>query len=69
LDLESDEVSTIGGYVTSHLGHLPSSGEKTVLEDYNVIITAVDSRKILRLHFKRQPSAEAERSAALEAAD
>jgi CBS domain containing-hemolysin-like protein len=69
VDLESDEVSTIGGYVTSHLGHLPSSGERTVLEDYNVIITSVDSRKILRLHFKRQPSAEAQRSAALEAAE
>jgi len=59
VDLESDEVSTIGGYITSHLGHLPASGETTALEGYEVTITAVDSRKILRLHFKRQPAAEA----------
>ena len=53
VDLESDEVSTIGGFVTSHLGHLPSSGEKTCIEGYEVTITSVDSRKILRLHFRR----------------
>ncbi len=69
VDLESDEVSTIGGYITSHLGHLPSSGEKTELEDYAVTIAAVDSRKILRLHFKRQPAAASARSAAAEAID
>ena len=63
VDLESDEVSTIGGYITSHLGHLPAAGEKTKLEGYDVTITAVDSRKILRLIFKRRttdlPSAPA----------
>ncbi len=53
MDLESDEVSTIGGYVTSHLGHLPASGEKTRLEGYEITITSVDSRKILRLNFRR----------------
>jgi len=55
LDLESDEVSTIGGYVTSHLGHIPAAGETTQIDGYDVTITAVDSRKILRLHFKRTP--------------
>ena len=55
VDLDSDEVSTIGGYITSHLGHLPASGEKTSLEGYDVTITSVDSRKILRLHFRRIP--------------
>jgi CBS domain containing-hemolysin-like protein len=53
VDLESDEVSTIGGYVTSLLGHLPDEGEKTQIAGYDVTITAVDNRKILRLHFKR----------------
>ena len=40
-------------YITSHLGHLPASGEKTHIEGYEVTITSVDSRKILRLHFRR----------------
>lgn len=53
--LESDEVSTIGGYITSHLGHLPHAGETTRLEGYEVTITEVDSRKVLRMHFVRSP--------------
>jgi CBS domain containing-hemolysin-like protein len=60
LDLESDEVSTIGGYITSHLGHLPAAGEKTHIEGYDVTITSVDERKILRLHFKRTLSGAAQ---------
>jgi len=56
VELESDEVSTIGGYITSHLGHLPTAGETTLLEGYEVTIAAVDSRKILRLRFKRSQS-------------
>jgi CBS domain containing-hemolysin-like protein len=58
VDLESDEVSTIGGYVTSHLGHLPAAGEQTIIEGYVVTITAVDSRKILRLQFRRKSSTD-----------
>lgn len=72
VDLESDEVSTIGGYVTSHLGHLPASGEKTQLEGYDVTVTSVDERKILRLHFKRKPAETAhteEQEAATAAAE
>lgn len=57
VELESDEVSTIGGYVTSHLGHLPAERETTKMEGYDVTITAVDSRKILRMNFRRWNSA------------
>ncbi len=67
VELESDEVSTIGGYVTSHLGHLPASGEKTHLEGYDVTIVAVDERKVLRMHFKRTTEAS-ERAEEKEAA-
>jgi Mg2+/Co2+ transporter CorC len=71
VELESDEVSTIGGYVTSHLGHLPASGEKTHLEGYDVTIVAVDERKVLRLHFKRtvEESEKAEEKEAAVAED
>lgn len=60
VDLDSDEVSTIGGYVTSHLGHLPAAGEKTVIEGYDVTIVEVDSRKILRLQFRKTAPAGAD---------
>ncbi|MEP6810530.1 MAG: hemolysin family protein, partial [Chthoniobacterales bacterium] len=42
LTLESADVSTIGGYVTHLLGHLPKQGEQVRIEDYVVTITKSD---------------------------
>ncbi len=53
IELESDEVTTIGGYVTHLLGHLPKVGEKVTIEDYEVTTTKADLRRVLQLHFKR----------------
>jgi CBS domain containing-hemolysin-like protein len=54
LELESDEVSTIGGYLTDQLGHLPSVGEKTEVENYEATITKTDGRRVVQVHFKRK---------------
>jgi len=54
LELESEEVSTVGGYVTERIGHLPRQGEQTRIEDYLVTITETDGRRVGKLHFKRQ---------------
>ena len=53
LELESSDVSTIGGYVTHLIGHLPKQGEQTRIEDYVVTITQTDGRRILKLNFKK----------------
>ncbi len=53
LELASEEVSTIGGYVTHLLGHMPKQGEHVRIEDYVVTIAATDGRRVERLHFKR----------------
>jgi CBS domain containing-hemolysin-like protein len=53
LELESEDVSTIGGYVTAQIGHLPKLGEQTKIEDYLVTITETDGRRVQKLHFKR----------------
>jgi CBS domain containing-hemolysin-like protein len=55
LELESADVSTIGGYVTHLIGHLPQQGERTRVEDYEVVITKSDGRRVELLHFKRLP--------------
>ncbi len=60
VDLESDEVTTIGGYVTHLLGHLPKVGEKVTIEDYEVTTTKADLRRVLQLHFKRLSSTATE---------
>lgn len=53
LEIESEEVTTIGGYVTHLLGHLPKVGEKVIIEDYEVTTTKADQRRVLLLQFKR----------------
>jgi CBS domain containing-hemolysin-like protein len=68
IELDSEEVSTIGGYITSHVGHLPGVGETTEIEGYDITVTAMDGRRILRLHFKRRSPETAETAAANESA-
>jgi CBS domain containing-hemolysin-like protein len=55
LHLENADVSTIGGYVVQLLGHLPKQGEQVEIESYLVTISQTDGRRILQLHFKKQP--------------
>jgi CBS domain containing-hemolysin-like protein len=60
IELESDEVTTIGGYVTHLLGHLPKIGEKVTIEDYEVTTTKADLRRVQQLRFKRLNRIDAE---------
>jgi CBS domain containing-hemolysin-like protein len=53
LELESDEVTTIGGYVTHLLGHFPKQGEKLTIDGYEVTTTKVEARRVGQLHFRR----------------
>ena len=53
IKLENEEVTTIGGYVTHLLGHLPKPGEKVIIEDYEVTTTKADLRRVVQLHFKK----------------
>ncbi|MGB8355095.1 MAG: hemolysin family protein [Chthoniobacteraceae bacterium] len=64
LDLESADVSTIGGYVTHLIGHLPKQGEQTQIENFLVTIAQTDGRRILQLHFKKMPEPESAESQA-----
>ncbi|MDQ6622093.1 MAG: hemolysin family protein, partial [Verrucomicrobiota bacterium] len=58
LTLESADVSTIGGYVTHLLGHLPKQGETVRIENYCVTITKSDGRRVEQLHFRKLDEAE-----------
>jgi CBS domain containing-hemolysin-like protein len=53
LELESEDVSTVGGYVTQLIGHLPHGGEKTKIQNFEVTVTKADGRRVLEVHFKR----------------
>jgi len=54
LELESADVSTIGGYVTHLLGHLPKQGEQVRIGDYVVTISQTDGRRVGLLHFRKE---------------
>ena len=53
LTLESADVSTIGGYVTHLLGHLPKQGEQVQIENFRVTVTKTDGRRVEQLHFRK----------------
>ena len=53
LELESPDVSTIGGYVTHLLGHLPKQGEQVRIDNYTVTVSQTDARRVKQLHFRK----------------
>jgi CBS domain containing-hemolysin-like protein len=63
IELENADVSTVGGYVTQLLGHLPKQGDQVPIEDFVVTVTQTDGRRVGQLHFKKQ-SADGDRPAA-----
>jgi len=60
LELESADVSSIGGYVTHLLGHLPKQGEQVKIDNYLVTVSQTDGRRINQLHFKKLSDAPAQ---------
>ena len=58
LELESPDVSTIGGYVTHLLGHLPKQGEEVKIDNYSVTVTQTDARRVKQLHFRKLADAK-----------
>jgi CBS domain containing-hemolysin-like protein len=53
LELDSADVSTIGGYVTHLLGHLPKQGEQVRIDNYVVTVSQSDGRRVRQLHFRK----------------
>jgi CBS domain containing-hemolysin-like protein len=60
LDLESGEVTTVGGYITQQLGHLPEAGEAVTVEMYEAKVTSSDGRRVGQVHFRRWKQGERE---------
>lgn len=63
VSVDSEEVSTIGGLVTSEMGRIPETGETVVIGQFDIEITAVDDTRVLEVRI-RVLSPEAETDAA-----
>jgi CBS domain containing-hemolysin-like protein len=55
LDLESEDVSTVGGYVTHLTGHLPVAGEQVRIGPFEVTVLKADGRRVEEVRFRRKP--------------
>jgi CBS domain containing-hemolysin-like protein len=53
LELDSADVSTIGGYVTHLLGRMPRQGDQVRIGDYLVTVSQADNRRVRQLNFKK----------------
>lgn len=53
LTVETEDVSTAGGWVYSALGHVPETGETVDVPGWRVTIERVEKRRIARLRFDR----------------
>lgn len=47
IEIEAEEVSTIGGYITYELGRMPRLGEEFRIKDLDIKVTGVDERRVL----------------------
>ena len=45
-DLSDEEFDTIGGMITSEIGHLPEVGEDTTLGGFHFQVTKADARRV-----------------------
>jgi CBS domain containing-hemolysin-like protein len=55
INIESEDVSTVGGYITHLTGHLPAVGEQVRISPFQVTVTKADDRRVLEVRFQRVP--------------
>ena len=57
---ESEEYSTLSGYILFHLGRLPENGQKLEADGYEFEVVTMDGHKIEKVHIKalEQPDDE-----------
>jgi CBS domain containing-hemolysin-like protein len=58
LELDSGEVTTVGGYLTQQLGRFPEAGETLEVLGYEARVTSTDGRRVGQIHFRKLVPAE-----------
>ncbi|MCP5535290.1 MAG: HlyC/CorC family transporter [Akkermansiaceae bacterium] len=53
LDLESGDITTVGGYITRELGYIPELEETLVVEGYEATVTSTDGRRVEQVLFRK----------------
>ncbi|MDP0500884.1 MAG: hemolysin family protein [Verrucomicrobiota bacterium JB022] len=55
VEVDNDEVSTLGGLITNELGRIPEEGEELVVEGLAVRVTAVDEKRVIEAEVRPLP--------------
>ena len=58
-ELAANGISTLGGYITSLLGHLPSCNEQLLIKNYLATVTGTDGRRVTQVRLVRQDAPQA----------
>lgn len=53
LEIESPDVSTLGGYVTQAIGHLPKVGEKAQFQGFEATVLKTNGRRVFQVQLRR----------------
>ena len=53
VQIESEEVGTVGGLIMERLGRVPRAGERLVIDGFRVVVEQVRRRQVLRVYFER----------------
>ncbi len=53
LELDSGEVTTVGGYITQQIGRFPEVGEMVEIHGWEAKVTSTDGRRVGQVHFRR----------------
>jgi len=51
--LPDDEYDTLGGWLTSELGHIPKRGDHLLFGDLTLTVVGADAKRVLWLHIQR----------------
>lgn len=60
IDLESEEVSTFGGYLVEQLGRVPPPGTEVDLPGHKAVVRTADRKRVKSIHVTRKPIGEEE---------
>ena len=60
VELASNDVSTLSGFIIQKLGHVPEEGESVEIDGYHATITRADGRRILQVHCRKLPEPDGE---------
>ncbi len=53
VDIDSTDVTTVGGYITQQVGAIPNVGAVIEIEGFEAKVTSTDGRRVGQVHFSR----------------